>query len=43
MIKKVIFNNIIRFNQHGQLYFQQTFRAKIFFIYYKFLTIIEQK
>lgn len=43
MIKKVIFNNIIRFNQKGQLYFQQSFRAKIFFIYYKFLTIIESK
>lgn len=36
MVKKVIFNNIIKFNQKGQIFFQQSFRAKIFFIYYKF-------
>ena len=40
MIKKVIFNNVIRFNLKGQLYLQQTFRAKIFFQYFKFLSVI---
>lgn len=39
MIKKVLFNNILKFNQKGQIYFQQTFRAKIFFIFYKILII----
>jgi len=43
MKKKVLFNNIIRFNQKGQIYFQQAFRSKIFFIYYKFLTILDSK
>jgi len=43
MRKKVLYNNIIRFNQRGQIYFQQAFRSKIFFIYYKFLTILEVK
>lgn len=43
MVKKVIFNNIIRFNQKGQIYCQQSFRAKLFFTYYKFLTILEKK
>lgn len=41
MTKKVLFNNIIRFNQNGQIFFQQSFRSKIFFIFYKFLTILD--
>lgn len=40
MRKKVIFNNIIRFNSKGQLYFEQRFRAKLFFQYFKFLSFI---
>ncbi len=40
MKKKVIFNNIIKFNLKGQLYLEQTFRAKIFFQYFKFLSIL---
>lgn len=39
MRKKVIFNNIIRFNSKGQLYLQQAFRANFFFQYFKFLSI----
>lgn len=37
MKNKIIYTNLIRYNNKGQIYLQQGFRSKVFYKYYKII------